>query len=200
MNVDADITEHQPRRSDALVRRIAVHEASHAVARLVFDLDTVTGISIDAPHGGYVEARTGIYHENTLEFLSAHLALMLAGRASEQEFLDSVGANNNGETLGSDHEIATKLAHDMETSMGFAEDMPLLYRRCEDWTSHLATNPELAARVNRRLEDAYAVARKVVRAQAAAISYLRNQLMAHGTLEGARLESVLAETSRLITR
>jgi hypothetical protein len=44
MNVDSDITEHQPRRSDALVRRIAVHEASHAVARLVFDLDTVTGI------------------------------------------------------------------------------------------------------------------------------------------------------------
>lgn len=88
----------------------------------------------------------------------------------------------------------------METSMGFAEDMSLLYRRCEDWAYHLATNPELAARVNRRLEDAYAVARKVVRAQAAAISYLRNQLMAHGTLEGARLESVLAETSRLITR
>jgi len=200
MTADVDVTDHRPKRSDALVRRIAIHEASHAVARLVFDLDTVTGISIDAFHGGYVVAQTDVYHENTLEFLSAHLALMLAGRAGEEEFLGSAGANNNGETVGSDHESATKLAYDMETSMGFAEDMPLLYRRCEDWAHHLATNPKLAARVNRRLEEAYEVARKVVRAQAAAVSYLRDQLMAHGTLEGPELKVVLAETRKLIKR
>lgn len=113
-------------------------------------------------------------------------------------FLKSVGANNNGEAVGSDIEVATKLAYDMETSMGVGQKMPLLFRRCKDWAHHLATNPELAADVNKRLESAYEEALKLVRKQAAAIDYVYGELLRHGTLKGPKLEAVLGEARKLI--
>ena len=189
---------HRPQRSESLIRRLAIHEASHALTRLCLALDTVTEITIEAPHGGYVNARTDVYPENTSEVLSAHLCLMLTGRAGEEVFLKSIGANNNGESVGSDIEVATKLAYDMETSMGVGQKMPLLFRRCKDWAHHLATNAELAADVNKRLEGAYEEALKLVRKQAAAIDYVYGELLRHGTLKGLRLETVLGEARRLI--
>lgn len=200
MTADPDDTDHRPKRSEALIKRIAVHEASHAAVRLYLELGTITEISIDAPHGGYVASRTDEFHDHTGEFLTAHLSLLLAGRAGEEEFIKSVGANNDGETTGSDHELATKLAYDMETSMGFGQKNPLLYRRCADWANHLATDSELAADVNRRLEAAYEAALKMVKKQAAAIDYLYGELLRHGTLKGPELEKVLGEARKFIRK
>lgn len=191
--------EHTPKRTMPLLHRIAVHEASHAAVRLFLGLGTITKITIDAPHGGYVASRTDEFHEQTEEVLTAHLAVMLAGRAGEEVITGIVGANGDGETEGGDHELATKLAYDMETSMGFGQHMPLLYRRCADWAHDLATNAKLAEHVNRRLERAYEAARKMVKKQVPAIDYLYCQLLHHGTLEGPELEKVLAETRKLIT-
>src|SRR5690606_39504959 len=80
------VADRWTRPSEALLQRIAVHEASHAIARLVFDLDTITEISIDAPCGGYVLAETEVYEENTRPYFEAHLCMKLAGRAGEKEF------------------------------------------------------------------------------------------------------------------
>lgn len=190
--------EHTPKRTMPLLHRIAVHEASHAAVRLYLGLGTITRITIDAPHGGYVESRIDEFHEQTEEILTAHLSIMLAGRAGEEVITGIVGANGDGETEGGDHELATKLAYDMETSMGFGQHMPLLYRRCTDWAQDLATNAKLAATVNRRLERAYEAACKMVSKQIPAIDYLYRQLLHHGTLEGPELEKVLVETSKLI--
>lgn len=191
-------SDHRPKRTMHLLHRIAVHEASHAVLRLYLGLGTITEITIDAPHGGYVASRTDEFQEQTEELLTAYLAVMLAGRAGEEVITKTAGANGDGETEGSDHELATKLAYEMETAMGFGQKQPLLYRRCAEWQLHLAIDPELSEHVNRRLETAYEAARKMVKKQVPAIDYLYRQLLLRGTLEGSELEKALAETRKLI--
>lgn len=178
------------------LHRLAVHEASHAVIHLYLGLGTITEITIDAPRGGYVVSRTDEFHEQTEELLTAHLSGLLAGRAGEEVITQTAGANVDGETHGSDHALATKLAYDMETAMGFGQRRPLLYRSCADWPLHLALDPELAEDVNQRLQAAYAAASKMVEKQVPAIDYLYRQLLRHGTLAGAELEAALAETRK----
>lgn len=194
----ADREDHRPKRSMPFLHRLAVHEASHAAIHLYLGLGTITEITIDDPRGGYVVSRTDEFHEQTEELLTAHLSGLLAGRAGEEVITQTVGANVDGETHGSDHALATKLAYDMETAMGFGQKRPLLYRSCMDWPLHLALDPELAEDVNRRLQAAYAAARKMVAKQVSAIDYLYNQLLLHGTLKGAELEKALAETRKHI--
>jgi ATP-dependent Zn protease len=194
----ADREDHRPKRSMPFRHRLAVHEASHAVIHLYLGFGTITEITIDDPRGGYVVSRTDEFHEQTEEFLTAHLSGMLAGRAGEEVITRTVGANVDAETHGSDHALATKLAYDMETAMGFGQRRPLLYRSCADWPLHLALDPELAEDVNRRLQAAYAAALKMVRKQVPAIDYLYNQLLRHGALAGAKLETALTETRKLI--
>lgn len=189
-----------PKRTRHLIHRIAVHEASHAVIHLHLGLGTITEITIDAPYGGHVASRTDEFHEQTEKLFNAHLAIMLAGRAGEEVITEAVGANGDGKTQGSDHELATKLAYEMETAMGFGQRRRLLYRSCADWRLHLAIDPELAEDVNRRLEAAYEAALKMVRKQIFAIDYLHRQLRHHGTLAGVELETALAETRKLIRK
>lgn len=187
-----------PKRTPPVLTRLAVHEASHAAARLYLGLGTITALSIDAQHGGHVMARVDEIRDHTEEHLTAHLAVMLAGRAGEEEFIKTIGASGDGATEGSDLEQATRLAYAMETSMGFGQNMPLLFRRCSDWTEHLARNTTLAEAVNRRLEAAYGAALKIVRKQEPAITYLCTQLLQRGALEGSELDQVMARARKLI--
>lgn len=138
--------------------RMSVHEAAHAVARLHLDLGSIVKITIEAPEGGYV---TGTMSgEQTEAMLTGVLIAALAGRAAEEIIVGSVAAGSGSESC--DLAAATALAFDMETVMGFSKKWPLLHRKVEDRASMLATDHELAARVNARLESAYAVARKMV--------------------------------------
>lgn len=189
---------NRPKRTPPVLTRLAVHEASHAVARLYLGLGTITALSIDARYGGHVIAEIDEIRDHTEEHLTAHLAVMLAGRAGEEEFIKTIGASGDGTTEGSDLEQATRLAYAMETSMGFGQNMPLLFRRCSDWPEHLARNTTLAEAVNRRLEAAYGAALKIVRKQEPAITYLCSRLLQQGTLEDSELDHVMAHARKLI--
>jgi len=188
----------RPKRTPAVLTRLAIHEASHAAARLYLRLGTITALSIDARYGGHVMAEIDEIRDHTEEHLTAHLAVMLAGRAGEEEFIKTIGASGDGASEGSDLEQATRLAYAMETSMGFGQNMPLLFRQCSDWPEHLARNTTLAEAVNRRLEAAYGAALKIVRKQEPAITYLCSQLLKHRTLEGSELDRVTARAGKLI--
>jgi cell division protease FtsH len=124
---------------------MAIHEAGHAVARLVLDLGRVTAISVDGAAGGYTESETPTMEAETEQFFAALLVIRLAGRAAEEEMLGSVTAGAGG-SPDSDLAQATHLAMAMETELGFAETAPLLYRPVEDRSSLLAFNPALAER------------------------------------------------------
>lgn len=188
----------RPERSQALRWRMAVHEAGHAVARLVLDLGRITSVSIDGPVGGYTEGRTPTTGAETEDVFDGLLAVSLAGRAAEQEFLGFVSAGAGG-APESDLGKATTLALAMETELGFGETWPLLYRHDDNRSALLAYNPLLAEQVNARLEAAYGRARTLIRRNKDAVRFLAGALMQHDTLEGKHLQAVLREVkSRMV--
>ncbi|WP_269930187.1 ATP-dependent Zn protease [Aminobacter sp. HY435] len=189
------LASDRPERPQSLRWRMAIHEAGHAVARLVLDLGRVTAISIDGPTGGYTEGETPIMEAETEGFFVGLLVIRLAGRAAEEEMLGSVSAGAGG-SPDSDLGQATELAVAMETALGFAEASPLLFRPVEDRSSLLAYNPVLAERVSARLEDAYGRARELIRRNSDAIRLLAEALMEHDMLEGLHLVAVLREVRR----
>ena len=190
-DLDAILSSAKPIKPESLRWRIALHESAHAIARLVLDLDVVTRITIDGVGGGgLVEGEETSIEAETEERVEAVLIVKLAGRAAEQDFLGSVTAGAGG-SLRSDLAGATQLALEMEVAFGFGRDMPLLYRAAEDRYSMLIYQPEIASRVNARLEEAYAKTRDLVRRNRAAIEELARALMRHDTLEGRELADLL---------
>jgi ATP-dependent Zn protease len=186
----------KPERSMLLRYRMAVHEAGHAVSRILLGFGAITEITIDAPGGGYISGSVG-QDEITEGHLTAVLISTLAGRATEEVMLDTVSANSGGADR-SDLALATALALEMETVLGFGQKWPLLYRKTKDVFAGLAADPDLAARVNARLDSAYEVARKIVHEHRKAIDVLAKQLFDQGTLEGPELDAVLEEARRRI--
>jgi cell division protease FtsH len=187
----------RPPRSQALRWCMAVHEAGHAVARLVLDLGHITSIGIDGPAGGYTQGKTATTETETEAVFDGLLAVSLAGRAAEEELLGAVSAGAGG-SPDSDMGKATTLALAMETELGFGETWPLLYRHDDSRSALLAYNPLLAEQVNARLEAAYARARDLIRRNNDAVRFLADAMMQHDTLEGKHLQVVLREVQNRI--
>lgn len=187
----------RPQRSKSLRRRVAVHEAGHAVVRLALGLGRIASIGIDSPTGGYTEGRTPTTESETEAFFDGLLAVSLAGRAAEEELLGCVSAGAGG-SPDSDMGKATALALAMETELGFGETWPLLYRYADNQTTLLAYNPPLAEEVNARLEAAHDRARDLIRRNEDAVRFLADALMRHDTLEGEHLQAVLREVRKRI--
>jgi len=184
----------KPKRSIAFRSRMAIHEAGHAIARLLLAFDPISEITIEDAKGGYVIGSTG-HDELTEAWLTSVLIETLAGRAAEEIKLGRVSANSGGVDY-SDLASATRLALDMEMVLGFGGKWPLLYRKPTEVTATLASDPEVAARVSDRLERAYAAALAIVSEQTQALDFLAEQLFERGTLEGTELDSVLAQVRK----
>jgi ATP-dependent Zn protease len=180
--------------SAATHRRVAVHEAGHMLARILLDLGTITVVTIDAPNGGFTEALLPDDHVETEQRCQDLLVVIMAGRAAEQVIYGSAIAGSGGHPH-SDLARATQLATTIVTSLGFGRQMPLLYRDPEHWQAMIRQDGRLARIVHRRLEDAEASARRLVRQHRAQLDMIANALEAGGTLEGTEL-AALAETVR----
>ncbi|HEV7416377.1 MAG TPA: ATP-dependent Zn protease [Tianweitania sediminis] len=177
-------------KPEGLRRRMALHEAGHAVARLAFRLGIITLITIDGPGGiGLVESEERLPREETEDWLQTLLVAMLAGRAAEEELVGSCAAGSGG-FAESDLGSATKLALRMEVAFGFGCEMPLLYRDAEQ-QALLLSRADIAQRVNTRLEHAYAQARELIRSHRAVVEELAAILLQRETLEGPELSRIL---------
>ncbi len=190
-DIESLLTGTKQPRSMPLLNRMAVHEAGHAIARLYFQLGPIIEITIDARDGGYVLGAFS-QDEQTEELLTVFLIAHLAGRAAEEEIFGSATSNSGGSEQ-SDLALATGLALDMETVLGFSRKWPLLYRKPRDGAAILATDLELAQRVHDRLATAHKAARDIVRKQKTALQFLANILLAEETLEGPELDAVLEQ-------
>ena len=186
------ISGGKPGKSPLLRRRIAVHEAGHVVTRLYLGLGTITRITIDAAEGGgYIMGNVG-ENEQTEEFLTAALVTTLSGRAAEEVIIGSVTSSSGGSER-SDLAMATDLALEMETVLGFGKTYPLLYRPIKNSDAILAMDSELSSRVSVRLDTAYAAAVTIIKAQKTALDFLAKALFEEETLEGPELVTVLGE-------
>lgn len=133
--------------------RFAFHEAGHAVVHHALDLGPVRGLNIDTGQGGYNLVGFHVWATDTRDWYENMLTMLMAGRAAEQLALKRVSSGSGG-TDDSDLARATRLAFDMERTLGFGSEHPLLYRPHRDPGAVLDREPELAARVHARLEAA----------------------------------------------
>ncbi len=177
--------------SPETLKRIAIHEAGHAVARLTLQQGTIEVISINTCDGRAYNAGTSKPLADTMETdLDAELTCILAGRAAEEVIIGSISAGSGG-TADSDLAKATTLAFTLECSFGFGEHQPLLFFDKDVEASILGLRPMLAAAVHERLVVAYARARDIIATAIADVERLATILLEETTLEGSSLQQAI---------
>ncbi|ODR88875.1 ATP-dependent Zn protease [Sinorhizobium alkalisoli] len=142
--------------------RWAFHEAGHAVVHHALDLGPVRGLNIDTGQGGYNLVGFHLWATETRDWYENMLTMLMAGRAAEQLMLKRVSSGSGGSD-DSDLARATRIGFDLERTLGFATEYPLLYRPHRDPGAVLDREPELAARVHARLEAALDRAATILR-------------------------------------
>jgi cell division protease FtsH len=181
----------RPARSASMRRRIAIHEAGHAVVRLALGVGSIVCITIETHESlGFVEVLGGDPVDTERQCLAA-LQVLLAGRAAEEVVFGDAMSGSGGSVV-SDLGRATALACAMEMELGHSSAMPLLYRDSVDYHTALRADPNLTKRVNGRLETACAGASDLIRCNGGAHQILVEALLCSGTLEGQELKAVLA--------
>ncbi|TRB04339.1 ATP-dependent Zn protease [Agrobacterium tumefaciens] len=161
-DIEDGIRGHRPPVPYNLRWRFALHEAGHAVVHHALDLGPVRGLNIDTGHGGYNLVGFHVWATDTRDWYENMLTMLMAGRAAEQLMLKRVSSGSGG-TDDSDLARATRLSFDMERTLGFGTDHPLLYRPHRDPGAVFERDPELAARVHANLVAALDRAEKILR-------------------------------------
>ncbi|XHE15966.1 ATP-dependent Zn protease [Agrobacterium deltaense] len=161
-DIEDGIRGHRPPVPYNLRWRYAFHEAGHAVVHHALDLGPVRGLNIDTGEGGYNLVGFHAWATDTRDWYENMLTMLMAGRAAEQLVLKRVSSGSGG-TDDSDLARATRLAFDMERTLGFGTDHPLLYRPHRDPGAVFDRDPELTARVHARLEVAVDRAAAILR-------------------------------------
>ena len=189
----AEVGEGRQLRSAAATRRVAFHEAGHALVVLLRRPGALTGVSIAGSGSiGGIVSWSADRCEDTAADIDALLRELLAGRAAEQVALGEASAGSGG-PAGSDLAMATVVAASAEMSWGFRS---LLWRGDPDVNSvpgMLAAYPEVSASVEARLEASLAAARAILVRERPALDALAEALIARETLTGAEAEGVVRE-------
>lgn len=188
-------------RDPALTRRIAVHEAGHALVAEALRPGTVEVVTVrrHGVSGGHVRGRSTPDDALTPTLLRAELAICLAGRAAEEAVLGEVGS---GSGMGdrSDLARATRLAALACGSLGFDAEKGLRWQGLppagEAAARWLAVRPVLAQRVDVMLAAAMEEARHVVFEGRHGLAVLAEALVKRETLSGDKVREVLASCCR----
>jgi ATP-dependent Zn protease len=173
-------------------RRMAVHEAGHVIVHQALDEGDITLISIEAAHGGVVRTEAPAHRLQTMAAFESAIAVKLAGRAAELLVFGDFIAGSGG-SAESDLAVATMIAMEMETGLGFGRHQPLLYRPMADRSHMLALDRQLAADVHARLAAADEKATTILTLHCDAHAWLAEEIERHGVLEGEALADVIGQ-------
>ncbi len=174
-DIEDGIRGHRPLVPHNLRWRFAFHEAGHAVVHHALDLGPVRGLNIDSGEGGYNLVSFHVWATDTRDWYENMLTMLMAGRAAEQLVLKWVSSGSGG-TDDSDLARATRLAFDMERTLGFGTELPLLYRPHRDPAAVFDCDAELATRVHARLEVALDRAATILRKRRSTFNALAKAL------------------------
>lgn len=197
-DLDGLLSASRPTISPAKRRGMAVHEAGHVLGRILLGVGDLTAVTIDTATGGFTEATGEDNTFDTEERCQRYLVVTMAGRAAEQLVYRSTDAGSGG-ALNSDLAKATQLAVAMEAALGFGRRLPLIYRDPGDWQDLIRHDEALARRAHRRLRQAEASARRLVRRHRAQLNMVADELEARGTIEGPDLVALVARVRTGIT-
>ncbi|WP_052161748.1 hypothetical protein [Hoeflea sp. BAL378] len=176
--------------SDDLRWRVSVHETGHAIAWTLLRIGEVESITIGIQDIGQVTVLRHTHLAQTEDWLARTMAAVLAGRVAEQIVFGEVLAGSGG---GEDSDLAkaTGIALGAETSLGFAERQPLLYRPATRGFDMLTLDRELADRVNARLLAAEDLARRLLEEHEAKLMEIAIGLNESGVMSGDEVRRLL---------
>ena len=166
-------------REDAeLLRRVAVHEAGHAIAAVRLGVGRVGSIvaSPDFGHVRLLDARP----LTSAEDVANKIAMLLAGRAAEELILGSPSTGAGGGPQ-SDLARASELALRLELSWGLT-DQGILYHADPERALEVAT-PTVRARANVRLREAMARVSDLLKGERETLAALADLLVQVRILE-----------------
>jgi cell division protease FtsH len=173
------------------LRRIAFHEAGHALVAHLLDAGSVERISIEPRGPALGVTYVARHHEEPLhgeQELLSRLAMMLAGREAE---LIAFGNASSG--AADDLKRASELATAMVGSYGFGKTFGLLSMA---GVPRELIGPDvqksLLDEARAMLENAQAACRQVLETERLRLDTLAELLLARETLSGATLRRVLA--------
>jgi cell division protease FtsH len=174
-------------------RRIACHEAGHAIVQLGLGIAEPTALSIGGT-GGLAESDLGEMRADTRAHLEKFLVVLLGGRAAEQLTFAEVTAGAGGDAEGrSDLARATRLATRLETDFGFGS-LGLLCVAGDVGNRDLLMFDKLRAAVGATIDRAHATALDLLAQNRSALDALAAALFAAGYLDRAEIEAVLLQT------
>ncbi|SFF25657.1 Peptidase family M41, partial [Aureimonas phyllosphaerae] len=166
-------------RSPALRRRIAVHEAGHAVALLSMGLCPSIVSILPGPEGSGGQVRIGSIGsgEGLLRDVEAAVIVALAGRAAEELILGEASAGAGGGGLSDLAQATQRLAH-LEGQMGLGRS--LVHQQQVDVRD-----------IDRRLQRLYGEAQMIVLQYQKAVRRIADELVAKRILNDASLKAIL---------
>jgi len=181
----------QPEWPADVRRRIAYHEAGHAIAFLALNIAEPKALSIGGT-GGLAESDLGEMRAMTRAHLEKYLVALLAGRAAEQLTFGEATAGAGG-SEESDLGRATVLATRLETEYGLgAFGLVCIPGGASD--RDLLLLDTLRSAVRGTIARAYAAALELLGQNQHALEALATALFGAGYLDRGEIAAVLAQT------
>lgn len=160
-------------------RRVAYHEAGHAICAMALAIGAPQSLAIHA-NGGTTLLGPGTERAHTNSDLQQFLAYLLAGRAAEELACGDICAGAGGGDT-SDLAIASSIAVQIEASYGLGAQGPLYFGSGDQGT--LLRIPEIRSAVRRALEQAQIDARRLLETHRASLDQLAAALLRNNFLD-----------------
>jgi cell division protease FtsH len=181
----------QPEWPADVRRRVAYHEAGHAIAFLALGIAEPKALSIGGT-GGLAESHPGEMCAMTRSHLHKFLVALLAGRAAEQIIFGEATAGAGG-SEESDLGRATALATRLETDYGLGA-FGLVCIPGGSSGRDLLLLDTLRSAVSGTIDRAYAAALELLRQNQHALEALATALFGAGYLDRADIQAVLVHS------
>lgn len=172
-------------RQEAIWRRVAAHEAGHAIVCKALNLGKVTRVLMRSNGSGFAQSMPMMNEQTTMDY-EARIAHLMAGRSAEQLICSSVSAGAGGSDQ-SDMAKATRIALMLETSCALGSSGYVYAKlKDEDWMGM-----EIANRVSTRIHHGTVVAKRVLEENLDCLREMTAVLVRERILEGEALDALL---------
>lgn len=180
-------------RSEAFVRRAAIHEAGHAIAGIVNGeaLRVISIVQFGTTGGGtmFENPKRGLSTRGDFESM---VVRMLAARAAEETIL---GEPSQGAGGSDDSDIghATQIVSMIEGAWGLGSS--LVYRAAPDDVGDLLNDPTFRGKVDSTLKALYERALELVRTHKTEVEAIADALVERRFMTGAEVHAILERHS-----
>ena len=175
-------------------KRIAVHEAGHAIVARLLDVGLVEKVSILKRGRALGATLVTNDHEQILQSepeMRARMTMLLAGRGAEALVLESLSTG-----AANDLERASNMAYRMVTEFGFGKELgPFSYAGLPERDRQLADRQEAIAEARDLVKEIETECGRLLRLHRHALDLLTTQLLEHDTVSGAVVDDCLKANS-----